>query len=179
MRVVLGGAVGLMLAGPAGALGGMLLPLAIAKARSRPAPDPPVRLVLLLLLVEIRSGLSVLAALQQVSEALPNHSELRRVTRVAAVSGLTVAIAYAGAPLRPVVAQLARAQHSGGALASTVRRLIEEDLFKERATRLAKARSLPVKLMVPLTLLVLPGLVLLLYAPSLIQLFDDLTGAWP
>jgi hypothetical protein len=56
---------------------------------------------------------------------------------------------------------------------------MDEDLARERAKRLAKARSLPVRLMIPLTLLVLPGLVLLLYAPSLVQLFDDLTGAWP
>jgi hypothetical protein len=32
--------------------------------------------------------------------------------------------------------------------------------------------------MLPVTLLMLPGLVLMLYAPSLIGLFDDLTGAW-
>lgn len=179
MSALVGGAVGLMLAGPFGALGGLVIPLAIRRLRSRPDPDPPARLVLLLLLVEIRSGLSVLAALQRVSRALPDYGDLRRVARVATVSGLTVSMAYAGPSLRPIVAQLARSQHSGGALASTIRRLMEEDLARERARRLARARSLPVRLMIPLTLLVLPGLVLLLYAPSLIQLFDDLTGAWP
>lgn len=179
MSSVVGGAVGLVLAGPFGGVTGLLLPLAVRRLRTRRKPAPPTRLVLLLLLVEIRSGLSVLAALQRVSETLPNYGELRRVARVATVSGLTVSIAYADPALRPVVAQLARAQHSGGALALTIRRLMEENLAAERARRLSRARSLPVKLMIPLTLLVLPGLVLLLYAPSLIELFQDLTGAWP
>jgi hypothetical protein len=43
---------------------------------------------------------------------------------------------------------------------------------------LVKARSLPVKLMVPITLLMLPGLVLVIYAPTLFGLFSDLTGTW-
>jgi hypothetical protein len=35
---------------------------------------------------------------------------------------------------------------------------------------------LPVKLMLPVTLLMLPGLVLLLYGPSLLGMFSELTG---
>jgi hypothetical protein len=76
------------------------------------------------------------------------------------------------------MAQLARAQRSGSPLVGTVRRLIEDDLSAERARRLAKARTLPTRLMLPVTLLMLPGLVLLLYAPSLIGLYEDLLGAW-
>jgi pilus assembly protein TadC len=132
--------------------------------------------VLLLLLVELRSGLSVLAALIAVSESIPGYRSLRTVARVARVSGLLSALPYADDRLRPVVAQLARAQRSGASLSEAVRRMLETELGSERARRIAKARTLPVKLMIPVTLLMLPGLVLLLYAPSLLSMFEDLTG---
>lgn len=175
---ICGASVGLIVAGPFGAIVGGALPFAVARIRAKRVKPPVTRLVLLLLLVELRSGLSVLAALQHVSASLPDHKDLRRVSRVATVSGLTASISHGGPDLRQVVAQLARSQRSGGSLSSTVRHLLEQDLAEERTRRLAKARSLPVRLMLPVTLLMLPGLVLMLYAPSLIGLFDDLTGAW-
>jgi len=141
-------------------------------------PLPSRRLILLLLLVEIRSGLSVLAALQRVSHSLKTDQDLNRITRVATVAGLTAALNEASPRLRPVIAQLARAQRSGSSLSSTIRTMLEQDLASERAERMAKARSLPVRLMIPVTLLMLPGLVLMLYAPALLRLFDDLVGTW-
>ena len=139
---------------------------------------PSKRLVLILILIEIRSGLSVLAAIQEASLALPDDRELRRVARVATVSGLTAAIPEASPRLRPVVAQLARAQRSGSSLSSAVRRMLDQDIADDRAERLRRARSLPVRLMIPVTLLMLPGLVVMLYAPSLLRLLDDVVGAW-
>ncbi len=177
--LLVGASVGLAVAGPLGAIllaGGTL---AWRRLRGLRRPQVPGRLVMLLLLVELRSGLSALAALQEVARALPAHEELNRVARLATVSGITAAIADAGPDLRPVMAQLARSQRSGGSLASTVRRLLDQDLAAERSRRLAKARSLPVRLMIPVTLLMLPGLVLLLYAPALLGLFNDLVGYWP
>lgn len=144
----------------------------------RPHP-PSTRLILILLLVELRSGLSVLAAIQGASNALPDHVGLMTVARMASVNGLTAAVGHAPDSIRPVVAQLARAQRSGSSLSGTVRRLIEDDLADERARRLARARSLPTRLMVPVTLLMLPGLVILLYTPSLLGLYRDLIGGWP
>lgn len=173
---MLGAAAGLVAGGMPVALAGAMLAFLAAGRRKRQPPSHGARLVLLLLLVELRSGLSVLGALQQVARALPHHRDLRRVVRVATVSGLTAAIPHAGVSLRPMVAQLARAQRSGASLDGAARRLLEQDLAGEKARRLARARSLPVRLMLPVTLLMLPGLVLLLYAPSLIRLLDDLTG---
>jgi hypothetical protein len=54
--------------------------------------------------------------------------------------------------------------------------MIEADIASEKAKRVARSRALPVRLMLPITLLVLPGLVLLLYAPSMLRLFEDLSG---
>lgn len=178
MTSVATAAIGLVLAGPIGALVGGVVPAAIAKARRRQRPDPPIRLVLLLLLVQLRSGSSVLAALIAVSGALPSYLSLRRVARVAQVSGLVSAIGQGDDQLRPVLAQLSRAQRSGASLSGAVRRMLEAELATERTSRLAKARTLPVRLMVPVTLFMLPGMVLLLYAPSLLAMFDDLTGVF-
>lgn len=145
----------------------------------RPDPDPASRVVMMLLLVELRSGRSVLAALQSVAARLPEYEALRRVSRVATVSGLLSSMPECDDSLRPIVAQMARAQRSGAPLSSAMRRLLDQDLARYRAASLARARALPVKLMIPVTLLMLPGLVLLLYVPDLIRTFDQLTGGWP
>src|SRR5690606_15919938 len=47
----------------------------------------PLRLVLIVLLVEIGSGRSVLAALQAAAARLPDHRDLPRAARLAAVAG--------------------------------------------------------------------------------------------
>lgn len=154
--------------------------IAILRGGRRPR-KPPVatRLVLLVVLSEIRAGRSVLAALQAASARLPHHTELHRMIRLAAVAGLGAAVSAAPDSLRSVISQLARAQRSGASLAGTVHRLLDTDLAEERSRRLAKARSLPTRLMIPVSLLMLPGMVLLAYAPSLIAMFDDLVGVMP
>jgi hypothetical protein len=130
----------------------------------------------MLLLIELRAGASVLAALIATSESLPDYDSLRTVARVSRVSGLMSALPYADEALRPVLSQLVRAQGSGASLAGSVRRLLEGALASERARRLTRARTLPTRLMIPVTLLMLPGLILALYAPSLLATFEDLTG---
>jgi hypothetical protein len=75
-----------------------------------------------------------------------------------------------------VLSHLARAQKSGAALGDTVRSMIEADINAEKARRVARSRALPVRLMIPITLLLLPGMVLLVYAPSMLRVFDELSG---
>ena len=50
------------------------------------------------------------------------------------------------------------------------------DIADERSRRLRVARSLPVKLMIPTSLMLLPGLMLMFYAPGLLRMLDDLSG---
>jgi hypothetical protein len=176
MIAVVTGSLGLVLGGWPGAFAGMLAPFAWSVARRRNTADAPITLVLLLLLVALRSGLSVLAAIVEVSSSLPRYRSLARVGRVALVSGLVAALPHADQALRPVVAQLARAQRSGASLSGAVRRLLDQELAAQKAARIARARALPVRLMLPVTLLMLPGLVLFLYAPTLIEMFSDVTG---
>lgn len=175
IRAVAAG-IGLILAGPIGLLLGAVVPTIWRGWRTRAGPDPSLTLILLLLLVQLRGGLSVLAALVEVSTSLPRYQNLRVVSRVARVSGLLSALPYADARLRPVIAQLARAQRSGASLSESMRRMLDGELAADRTRRISRARTLPVRLMIPVTLLMLPGLVLFLYAPSLLGMFEDLTG---
>jgi hypothetical protein len=147
--------------------------------RSSSPPPPPLRLILILVLVELRSGQSVLGSLQRTAAALPEYRDLRRVARLASVAGLTGALSHTPDQLRPLVSQLARAQTSGASLVGTVRRLLEDDLREERAARLAKVRGLPTRLMLPVALLMMPGVVLLLYGPTVVDLYRGLLTTWP
>lgn len=176
MSSVMVGSLGLIVAGPVGGIVAGLLLVAWHHLRRPRDPEIPTTLVLLLLLVELRSGLSVLAALTGASDALYEYRGLRTVSRVARVSGLVAALPYGDQRLRPIVAQLARAQRSGASLSGAVRRMLDSELAQDRSRRIARARTLPVRLMIPVTLLMLPGLILLLYAPSLLKMFEDLTG---
>ena len=175
MSYVLAASLGVVVAGPPGLLAA-LAPMMWRWLGSWPERPPSVNLVMLLLLVELRSGRSVLASLITAAETLPGYESLRTVARVGRVAGLTVALEHADDRLRPVIAQLARGQRSGASLSGAMRRLLDTGLAEERARKIAKARALPVHLMIPVTLLMLPGLVLLLYAPSLLASFEDLTG---
>jgi hypothetical protein len=169
------GSVGLVLGGPG--LGVAVLAVSkLASLRGRRTSPPPIRPVLLVLLVELRAGKSTLAALQRAASVFPTHRELNLAARLATVKGLTAAVEECHGSIRSLAAQLARAQRSGSTVADTVRSMLDADIAAERSKRLERARSLPIRLIIPITLLVLPGLVLLLYAPSLLRLFSDLSG---
>ncbi len=172
--IVLGSA-GLVIGGPGLALAVAMAAKLHSLRRRRPS-SPPIRPVLLVLLVELRAGRSTLAALQQASLVFPTHHELNLAARVAMVKGLNSAVEECRGEVRKLVAQLARAQRSGSAVADAVRAMLDADIAAERSRRLERARSLPVRLIIPITLLVLPGLVLLLYAPSLLRLFSEISG---
>lgn len=175
MTPVILGSLGLILGGPGLAIGFAVVSL-LGRVRGRRRPASPIRPVLLVLLVELRAGRSTLAALQQASTVFPGDRELAMAARLATVNGLTMAVGECHGDIRGVMAQLARAQRSGSPVADTVRSLLDADIAADRSRRLERARSLPVRLIIPITLLVLPGMVLLLYAPSLLRLFADLSG---
>jgi hypothetical protein len=174
MMVLAISSVGLALAGPPG----MVLAASVAALwgwRHRRVATPPFRSVLMLLLVELQSGQSALGALQNVSRAFPDHPQLVLGARVATLEGLTAAVTETSGEIRKVFSHLARSQRSGAPLVEAVRILIEGDIAREKSRRMERARSLPVRLMVPMALLLLPGLVLMLYAPALLRLVGEIT----
>ena len=166
---------GLAIGGPIGASLGALAFVGFQMRRTRAAPTG-TRPILMMLLVELRSGHSVLSALQSASDRFGDHRELNQATRVATVSGLESAMDAVSGEFRSLLLHLRRAQLSGSSAADVVRRMLESDLAREKALRLAKTRSLPVRLMIPTTLFVLPGVILLAYGPGLVTLLTDLVG---
>jgi tight adherence protein B len=176
MSLVTWPALGLLIAGWPGLLITLLV-LAGARARkARVRPIIPTRPILFVLLVESRSGASALGALQAAATSFPGVAELTRASRLATVSGIAASVSDTDGPVRTIMYQLARAQRSGAPLADTIRSMIEADIAAERARRIARARTMPTRLMIPVTTLVLPGLVLLFYAPALLRMFDEISG---
>jgi hypothetical protein len=176
MSAVVMASAGLAVAGAPGAVLGLLAHALLILRRRAHRPDSPIRPVLLVLLVELKSGRSALGALQAAAGTFPGHRDLVVASRVATISGLTEAVDVVSGAMRGVLSQLARAQRSGAPLADTVRAMIEADIAADKARRVARARTMPVRLMVPITLLLLPGLVLLFYAPAMLRLFEELSG---
>ncbi|MGA8040855.1 MAG: hypothetical protein WCA93_12175 [Acidimicrobiia bacterium] len=177
MMPVLCFAAGLAVGGIPGALLGVVLYFGRRLARSWPHRQPGIGPILFSMLIEVRSGSSILGALQTVSGQYPEHHDLRHAWRIAAVSGLTVAVGSVEGDLRPVLSQLARAQRSGSPIADSIRGMIDAHIAGDKAVMIARARRLPIRLMIPLTTLILPGLVLLFYAPALIRMFGEISGS--
>lgn len=176
MRALAVASVGLAVAGLPGAVIAVGADAAIRLRHRFQHRNHLLRPILIVLLIELRSGRSVLGALQTVATAFPGQRDLVLAARVATISGLTQAALLMTGETKGILSQLARAQKSGAALGDTVRSMIETDIAAEKTRRVAQSRSLPVRLMLPITLLLLPGLVLLFYAPSMLRLFEDLSG---
>jgi Type II secretion system (T2SS), protein F len=162
-----------------GGVPGAVAALAVAMARGRRLyvrKPHPMRPILFTLLIEVRAGASVLGALQAAAAAFPAYRDLGRVVRLATVAGLPEAAEASTGPLRVTISQLARGQRSGAGIADTLRGMIDADIAREKAERIARARSLPTRLMIPITLLVLPGLILIFYAPALLRTMVEIGG---
>lgn len=177
MTLVLVASAALAVGGAAAAAGAVLVVSALLFLRRRPRPVP-FRPVLVLVLVELRTGHSALGALQRAASALPEQGSLGRAARLASLKGIGAAVSDTDGDVRRLLTQMARAQRSGAPLADTVRSLLEAEIAEDRSRRIEKARSLPVRLMIPTALLLLPGLVLMLYAPSLLRSLGELAGSF-
>ena len=173
MSYLLVGSAGLVALGIPGLVLSLLI-LSTYRHLPRRIPTNNLRPVLMVLLVELRGGRSVLASLQAAAARFPDDERLTRPVRIAAVTGLAAAVDESRGSMRQLLAQLARAQVSGASAADAVRRFLESDIARERARRLARMRVLPVRLMVPLTLLILPGVVVLSYGPTILSLLEGL-----
>jgi hypothetical protein len=96
------------------------------------------------------------------------------VLRNAARRGLAAALSEAGGPGRRLFLILARAVATGAPLAQSVEGFVADQQAEAKAARLEEARRLPVRLMVPLALLVLPGFVLLTVGPTVLAALERL-----
>lgn len=138
----------------------------------RPPPEPDVLEVAGLLSVGLHAGLSLPAALLAASDALgpPANAPLLRVVREGRLLGIGHALATTPGVLAELFRRLADAERTGAPLLGTIGAYEREREAEARAELVARARALPVRLAIPLTLLILPGAVLALLGPTVVDL---------
>ncbi|MDH3261150.1 MAG: type II secretion system F family protein [Acidimicrobiia bacterium] len=130
------------------------------------------------LYVALSAGLPVAAALEfAVDEVGPvEAAEVRSVLRTARHQGLAVALTGADGASGRLFALLARAQLTGSSAIKAVGSFVDEERNIRRARAAEAAQRLPVKLTVPLALLILPGFILLTIGPTVVATVQRLFG---
>lgn len=166
---------GLWLVAPRAGLG-----IIHARRRQRARPDrsrDPAR-VARLILVGLAGGLNLSGALGLAAESAPpgDAAEIRAILRAARTVGLASALAASEGSLRGLWGHLARAQVTGAALAPAVRSFLDAVASEERNAVLRRSRSLPVRLVPAIALLLLPGFVLVVMGPGAARSARDLLG---
>lgn len=146
--------------------------------RRRPAPPDPSS-VAGLLSVGLHAGLSLPAAIEAAADAIgvPGSAPLDRVLRDARVAGLGHALATSTGPLADLLRRVAESERSGAPVLATLAAYERERDAAARSEHIERARSLPVRLAIPLTLLVLPGSVLALLGPTVVDLLGRTIGS--
>lgn len=122
----------------------------------------------------LSAGLTLSQALRAARRHV--HPQLARevdgVLRRAAHGGLAQALAGAGGHAGRLYVVAARAVVTGAPLAPAVDSFVREAVAEQRSARLEAARRLPVRLMLPLALLILPGFVLLTVGPTVLAALE-------
>ncbi|HKZ30458.1 MAG TPA: type II secretion system F family protein [Acidimicrobiia bacterium] len=145
-----------------------------AATRDRTGPDRLGQV----LYIALSAGLPVAAALEfAVGEVGPAEAAMvRSVLRAARHQGLAVALSGVEGSAGRLFAGLARAQLTGSSAIKAVASFVDEERKNRRARATEAAQRLPVKLTVPLALLILPGFVLLTVGPTVIVTVERLFG---
>ena len=146
------------------------------RRRRSTAPAQELAEVCDLAAIGLTGGLNTAIALQIAARASGGSvsGELERVLATARIDGLGEAMAAAGGDGTRLYQTVSRATATGGPMLQSVRALADE-LWAEQATAaVEKARKLPVAMLLPLTLLILPGYLLLTIAPAVLDAFSRL-----
>ena len=153
----------------------LLLVLRPARPARPPSPTADdVAMMATLLGLALRSGLSINSGLRWVAPYLPDPlaAEVRAALRSATLSGLGPALRSHDGPAGGLFAILARSVETGAPAAEMIDGYVERADAEAKAQAVAGARRLPVKLLFPLALLMLPGLVLMVSGPALLEVFS-------
>lgn len=144
-------------------------------ARGRPGSD--LADLTRLLAIAAAAGLPLGAALEAAERELegPLAGATGDVVRAARTRGLTAALLAAPA-LGPLGPALARAHAAGAPLAQTLEAHLAAHRTERTAVALERARTAPVRIMVPLALLLLPGFTALVVGPTLLDHLLDVTS---
>ncbi|MBT8201735.1 MAG: hypothetical protein HKN74_01305 [Acidimicrobiia bacterium] len=124
----------------------------------------------------LSAGLSLTAALSRAADSVhPDLAgEVRGVLRSAVRGGLEAALSSGAGRGRRFYLMVARAATTGAPLVPAIDAFVRDATAAQRAARLEAARRLPVKLMIPLAFLILPGFVLLTVGPAVLAALERL-----
>lgn len=130
------------------------------------------------LFVAVNAGLSLPAAIEIASENVGTAvaQEVTDLNRDAHRKGMAVALSEADGRCGRLFMLLARAQTTGASVGEAIAGFVEEQREFHRLKVTEAARRLPVKLTVPLALLILPGFVVLTVGPSVLESARRLLG---
>lgn len=144
--------------------------------RRRPQIDP--LLTARLLALAISAGHPLGMALQDVRARLPESARpaVDDVLTRARRTGLARALAETTGPLGDLAGRLGKAHITGASLAPVLDTYIATVHDARRARAVEDARTIGVKLILPLTLLLLPGFIALVIAPFVLEQLDELLG---
>ncbi len=150
----------------------------LAHRRRQRAADRDVGLLAGMLVIGLTAGLPLAPALElAAAEVHPRlAAEVRGMLRRSRRTGLATALAEGAGGAGRLYRRLARAQLTGAAMSGAVASFIDEERAAARARAMEIARRLPVRLVIPLTLLILPGFVLLTVGPSVLSNLSRLLG---
>lgn len=129
-----------------------------------------------LVLIGMSSGLSLHGVLVSAAGELRGGvaAQTSRVIQHARSNGLGPALAGTSGPASGLFGLMAGSVSSGASVVPVVTAFLHEHAAERRNSRLEQARKLPIKLTVPLTLLILPGCVLLFVGPSFVRGISEL-----
>lgn len=150
----------------------------LTRRRIRPLAEGDVILVARLLLLALSGGMPLGTSLVEVARQLEGRAatETEDLVRRSRARGLTMALAETEGLLGELCSGLVRAQITGASLRDALDSYIDRRLSASRALALQRARTIPVKLIVPVALLVLPGFILLVAGPEVLSQLTDLLG---
>ena len=120
--------------------------------------------------IGLTGGLGIHNALGLAADAIggPVGAESKQLLRRAKVDGIA-SLLHVEAAATPLYRTIGRAATSGASLLEAISRLAEQMHGELAAEQEVAARKLPVTLLFPLTLLILPGFILLTVAPAVLE----------
>ncbi len=158
-------------------LGALFLIWQRLRLRRSTLPDAgQVTLLAELTSLGLSAGLSFSQALREAGRyaADPLAAEVEDVLRMSRTQGLATVLEHVDGHGRSLYRIAGRAIRTGAPVRPAVVGLVDELRAEERATELEKARKLPVKMLFPLSLLILPGFLVLTVGPTLLGALDRL-----
>lgn len=147
--------------------------------RRAPRQEIDALLVARVLALSIASGRPLGRALVDVGSRLPGFeaAAIDDIVTRAKRDGLTRSLAETTGPLAGLAERLAKAQVTGAPVGPALDAFIAMLHDARRFQAVEEARTIGVKLIVPLTLLLLPGFLALVVAPFVLEQLEGLFGA--